>query len=276
MGLFSQTNGEVTSGKGGIMESVQLETEGAVACLTLNRPESRNALSLAVMETVLERLEDVRANADVRVLIVRGAGPAFCAGHDLRELREAEGDIHRLRAVFSTCSRMMRGFQKMPQPVIAQVHGIATAAGCQLAAACDLAVAESGARFSTPGVRIGLFCVTPMVPLVRVIGRRRAMEMLLTGRFVDAREAREFGLVNRVTEPDRLEAETRELAGELAALSGYTLGLGKAAFYEQLDMGEPQAYAAAADAMVINCQAADAREGIDAFLEKREPVWKHR
>jgi enoyl-CoA hydratase/carnithine racemase len=258
------------------MEAVQLKTEGPIAWLTLNRPESRNALSLSVMEAVLERLAAVRANADIRVLIIRGEGPAFCAGHDLRELQDAEGDIHKLRAIFSTCSRMMQTLKELPQPAIAQVHGIATAAGCQLVAACDLAVAETGARFSTPGVRIGLFCATPMVPLVRAIGRRRAMEMLLTGRFVDAREARDFGLVNRVAEPDRLEAETRELAEEMAAFSGFTLGFGKAAFYAQLDMDESQSYAAAGGAMVLNCQAEDAREGIDAFLEKRPPVWKHR
>jgi enoyl-CoA hydratase/carnithine racemase len=258
------------------MEAVQLKTEGPIAWLTLNRPESRNALSLSVMEAVLERLAAVRANADIRVLIIRGEGPAFCAGHDLRELQDAEGDIHKLRAIFSTCSRMMQTLKELPQPAIAQVHGIATAAGCQLVAACDLAVAETGARFSTPGVRIGLFCATPMVPLVRAIGRRRAMEMLLTGRFVDAREARDFGLVNRVVEPDRLEAGARELAGEMASFSGFTLGFGKAAFYKQLDMAESEAYGAASDAMVLNCQAEDAREGIEAFLEKRAPAWKHR
>ncbi|MFP4307422.1 MAG: enoyl-CoA hydratase [Desulfococcaceae bacterium] len=257
-------------------DAIQLNKEAGIAWLTLNRPGNRNALSLAVMETILERLEAVRADADTRVLIIRGNGPAFCAGHDLREIEEAEGDMRHLRKVFGTCARMMQTLQTLPQPVVAQVQGIATAAGCQLAAACDLAVAETGARFSTPGVRIGLFCITPMVPLVRVIGRRRALEMLLTGRFVDAEEALRFGLVNRVAPPERLEEETRELAAQLANFSGFTLGFGKRAFYEQVDMAEGEAYAAARDAIVLNCMAEDAREGIGAFLEKRPPEWKHR
>jgi enoyl-CoA hydratase/carnithine racemase len=258
------------------MEWIELKKSEGVATLTLNRPESRNALSLDVMKETLRVLHEIETDSETRVLVIQGAGPAFCAGHDLREIREAEGDVHRLRAVFSTCSEMMLTLHRLPQPVIARVHGIAAAAGCQLVAACDLAVAESGARFSTPGVRIGLFCVTPMVPLVRVIGRRRAMEMLLSGRFVGAAEAREFGLVNRVVEPDRLDEETARFAAELAAFSGFTLGFGKRAFYEQVEMAEPEAYAAAKEAMALNSLAADAREGIGAFLEKRTPNWKHR
>jgi enoyl-CoA hydratase/carnithine racemase len=258
------------------MESILFEKEDGIGRLTLNRPESRNALSLAVMERMLDTLRTAAADPDIRVLVIRGEGPAFCAGHDLREIDEAAGDIHLLRAIFSTCSEMMQALQRMPQPVIAQVHGIATAAGCQLVAACDMAIAESGTRFSTPGIRIGLFCITPMVPLVRIVGRRRALEMLLTGRFVEAEEAREFGLVNRVAEPERIAEETRNLARELAAFSGFTLGFGKRAFYEQMDLAEPAAYAAAKEAIALNCLADDAREGIRAFLEKRPPEWKHR
>lgn len=259
------------------MKWIQLEKSDGIAWLTLNRPESRNALSLSVMEEMIAILQQLKTDSEIRVVVVQGEGPAFCAGHDLRELRDAgkAGDTHQLRAVFATCSEMMTTLHQLPQPVIARVHGIATAAGCQLVAACDLAVAESGARFSTPGVRIGLFCITPMVPLVRLIGRRRAMEMLLSGRFVNAEEAREFGLVNRVVEPDQLDAETAQFAAEIAAFSGFTLGFGKRAFYDQVEMNEREAYAAAREAMVLNSLAADAQEGIGAFLEKRSPNWKH-
>jgi enoyl-CoA hydratase/carnithine racemase len=181
-----------------------------------------------------------------------------------------------LREVFSTCNKMMLRLHQLPQPVIAQVQGIATAAGCQLVAACDLAITEPAARFATPGVKIGLFCTTPMVPLVRVIGRRRALDMLLTGRFISAEEAERFGLVNRIVPADHLAAAARDWALEIAQFSGYTLALGKRAFYEQVDLSEEAAYAHAKEVIAMNCMVDDAREGMSAFIEKRSPQWKHR
>ncbi|MBU0987321.1 MAG: enoyl-CoA hydratase/isomerase family protein, partial [Proteobacteria bacterium] len=180
------------------------------------------------------------------------------------------------RNIFSVCAEMMQTLHQLPQPVIAQVHGIATAAGCQLVAACDLAIADNRAQFSTPGVKIGLFCSTPAIPLVRVIGRRRAMEMLLTGRFVLAEEAQRFGLINRVVDPDGLAAETRNWAMEIAASSRFTLAFGKQVFYRQVDLDEPKAYDYTTAKMAINCLAADAQEGMTAFLEKREAAWQHK
>ncbi|MDM8525994.1 enoyl-CoA hydratase [Desulfococcaceae bacterium HSG8] len=258
------------------MDPVLFEKKDPVAWLTLNRPEQRNALSLELMYEMQERLDLIANDRDIRVVVIRGNGPAFCAGHNLKEMTGENCDIHHLRRIFSVCSDMMQTLHRLPQPVIAQVHGIATAAGCQLVAACDLAIAETNARFSTPGVKIGLFCSTPMVPLSRVIGRRRALEMLLTGRFVSAQEAEGFGLVNRVVEPDELARETETWAGEMAQHSLFTLEFGKKAFYSQIDQDEPSAYNYAKEAIVINCLANDAQEGIKAFLEKRRPEWKDR
>ncbi|PIU32875.1 MAG: enoyl-CoA hydratase, partial [Syntrophobacteraceae bacterium CG07_land_8_20_14_0_80_61_8] len=251
------------------------EQEGAVGRLILNRPEKRNALSLAVMNAVTERLAQIAADPSVQVLVLSGNGPAFCAGHDLKELT-GDHDVHHYRRIFAVCSDMMAKIHQLPQPVIAQVHGIATAAGCQLVAACDLAVAEEGARFATPGITIGLFCTTPMVPLVRAVGRRRALEMLFSGRFVSAREAEHFGLVNRVVAPDRLADETTEWARQLAQFSPFTMATGKRAFYAQVDLDEAAAYRYAQEIMISNCLAEDAQEGMSAFLEKRSPVWKGR
>ncbi len=258
------------------MDAVLMKTEGPVAWIILNRPDKRNALSLAVMKAFREILQRIESDASVRVVIVKGNGPAFCAGHDLNELVGKSQDLHHFRTLFTECTRLMEGLHRLPQPVIAQVHGIATAAGCQLVAACDLALAERGARFATPGVKIGLFCSTPMVPLVRVIGRRRALEMLLTGRFVSAEEAKAFGLVNRVTAPEALEEETRAWAVEIAQFSGFTLSFGKRTFYGQVDLPESAAYTYAKEAISMNCLAEDAQEGMRAFLEKRPPVWKGR
>jgi len=185
-------------------------------------------------------------------------------------------DFHHFQEIFSVCSRLMQTLHDLPQPVIAQVHGIATAAGLQLVAACDLAIAETGAQFATPGVKIGLFCTTPAVPLVRVVGRRRAMEMLLSGRFVSAEEAQRFGLVNRVVKPAELAKETRNWALELAQHSRFTLAFGKRVFYNQVDLDEISAYNTAANAIAMNCLDEDAQEGMKAFLEKREPKWKKR
>jgi len=257
------------------MDDVLFEQEGAVGRLILNRPEKRNALSLAVMNAVTERLAQIAADPSVQVLVLSGNGPAFCAGHDLKELT-GDHDVHHYRRIFAVCSDMMAKIHQLPQPVIAQVHGIATAAGCQLVAACDLAVAEEGARFATPGITIGLFCTTPMVPLVRAVGRRRALEMLFSGRFVSAREAEHFGLVNRVVAPDRLADETTEGARLLAQFSPFTMATGKRAFYAQVDLDEAAAYRYAQEIMISNCLAEDAQEGMSAFLEKRSPVWKGR
>jgi len=257
------------------MDDVLFEQEGAVGRLILNRPEKRNALSLAVMNAVTERLAQIAADPSVQVLVLSGNGPAFCAGHDLKELT-GDHDVHHYRRIFAVCSDMMAKIHQLPQPVIAQVHGIATAAGCQLVAACDLAVAEEGARFATPGITIGLFCTTPMVPLVRAVGRRRALEMLFSGRFVSAREAEHFGLVNRVVAPDRLADETTEWARQLAQFSPFTMATGKRAFYAQVDLDEAAAYRYAQEIMISNCLAEDAQEGMSAFLEKRSPVWKGR
>lgn len=257
-------------------EPVLLEKDAYVGYLTLNRAEQRNALSLEMMKNIINRLDTLAEDRDVKVVVLRANGTAFCAGHDLLEMAGADKDIHHYRNIFSTCSHMMQRIHNIPQPVIAQVHGVATAAGCQLVAACDLAVAETGARFQTPGVLIGLFCMTPMVPLVRVVGRRRAMEMLLTGRFVSAEEAERFGLINLSVPLDQLEAETRKLAQNIAQHSRHTLASGKHAFYEQIDLDEASAYNHAKEAMALNCLAEDAREGITAFIEKRKPRWSDR
>lgn len=258
------------------MEPVLLEKEGAVCWLTLNRPEKRNALSMEMISDMQSKLDAIAGDQGVRVVVIRGKGSMFCAGHDLREMAGPQYDERHFKKIFSECARMMQTLHRLPQPVIAQVHGIATAAGCQMVAACDIAVAESGANFSTPGVKIGLFCSTPAIPLVRVIGRRRAMEMLLTGRFVSAQEAQSIGLVNRVVEPDKLAAETRRLAKEISSYSRFTLAFGKKTFYRQVDMDEPEAYAYASEMMAANCLAEDAQEGMAAFLEKRDAVWKHK
>lgn len=257
------------------MEPVLFAKDGPIGWLTLNRPGKRNALSFEVMHAIQTRLDVLAKDEDIRVVVIRGSGPAFCAGHDLTELAGSQYDVHHFHRLFSVCAKMMLTLHKLPQPIIAQVHGIATAAGCQLVAACDLAIAETGAQFATPGVKIGLFCTTPAVPLARVIGRRRALDMLLTGRLVSAEEAERFGLVNRIAAPDKLAEETRNWAMEISQASRYTLASGKQAFFNQIDLDEPAAYNYATDTMAANCLAADAQEGMTAFLEKRQAVWRH-
>ncbi len=257
------------------MEPVLLDKDGPIGWLTLNRPEKRNALSLELMDDMQDKLNFIAQEKNVRIVVIRGNGPAFCAGHDLNEMVGADYDIHHFNKIFSVCAKMMQTLQELPQPVIAQVQGIATAAGCQLVAACDLAIAETGARFATPGVKIGLFCSTPAVPLVRVIGRRRAMEMLFSGRFISAEEAERFGLVNRIVDPEKLAETTREWAMEIAQYSRYTLAFGKQAFYKQIDLEEASAYNYVSQAMAINCLSEDAQEGMTAFLEKRTPIWRN-
>jgi enoyl-CoA hydratase/carnithine racemase len=256
------------------MEYVLFEKKEHICWLTLNRPEEHNPLSLNLMYEFMDKLKKIAKDRDIRVVVIKGNGPAFCAGHNIRELVGDNYDISHYRKIFSVCSEMMQEIHKLPQPVIAQVHGIATAAGCQLVAACDLAIASKNANFATPGVKIGLFCSTPMVPLSRVIGRRRALDMLLTGRFVSADEAEKFGLVNKVVERDRLGEETNKLASYIAQYSLYTLEFGKNAFYRQIDQDELSAYNFAKEAIAINCLSEDAQEGLSAFLEKRKPEWK--
>ncbi len=244
-----------------------------IATLTLNRPQARNALSMALMAELLQAFAAVAQDKAVKVVILAGAGPAFCAGHDLKELRsQPKQEIY--QAVFRRCSEMMQVIVRLPQPVIAQVHGIATAAGCQLVASCDLAVAADDARFATPGVNIGLFCSTPMVALSRAVPRKQAMEMLLTGDMVPAAKALDIGLINRVVSAAELEAATFGLARQIAAKSPLTVKIGKEAFYRQTEMDLAAAYDFASEVMTHNMMAEDAAEGIDAFLGKRPPVWR--
>jgi enoyl-CoA hydratase/carnithine racemase len=242
-----------------------------VARITLNRPDKRNALSLELMEQLIQALDEVAADADVRAVVIEGAGVAFSAGHDLSEM--VGRDLPFYQRLFDVCTELMEKIHRVPQPVIAKVHGIATAAGCQLVAACDLAVAADDARFATPGVKIGLFCSTPMVPLSRAIGRKRALEMLLTGELVDASTALEWGLVNRVVPSEQLDDAVAELVDAIARSSPLTVGIGKEAFYAQVELDEHRAYDLTKAVMSMNSMAADAQEGICAFLEKRDPSW---
>lgn len=246
-----------------------------VATLTLNRPGARNALSVGMMAALQAALDAIAAEGAVRAVIIAGAGPAFCAGHDLKELR-ANPEREAYEAVFGQCARLMTSIVTLPKPVIARVHGVATAAGCQLVASCDLAVAAEDARFATPGVNIGLFCSTPMVALSRTIGRKQAMEMLLTGSLIDAGTARAWGLINRVVPATKLEDAAASLAAEIAAKSPLTVAIGKKAFYAQAELSLAQAYTYCAEVMTTNMLARDAEEGIDAFLAKRKPVWEGR
>jgi enoyl-CoA hydratase/carnithine racemase len=245
--------------------------EDGIAILTLNRPAARNALSFSLMGELLEAF--ARLDPAVRVVVIAGNGPAFCSGHDLREFRAAP-DRHSYEQVFDRCTALMLAIRRCPRPVIAQVHGVATAAGCQLVAGCDLAVAESGARFATPGVDIGLFCSTPAVALSRAVGRKPAMEMLLTGEPIDAEEARRIGLINRVVPPSSLAPEVTALARQIATKSSAVIAMGKEAFHRQAELGLEEAYRHASGVMVRNLLEADADEGIDAFLGKRKPEWR--
>jgi enoyl-CoA hydratase/carnithine racemase len=253
-------------------DNILTAREGPAAVVTLNRPQRRNALSLGLMLELIECLGEIGRNREVRAVILRAAGKVFSSGHDLGEM--AGRDINEYRRIFDVCTELMTKVQAIPQPVIAEVQGLATAAGCQLVASCDLAVAAEEAAFATPGVRIGLFCTTPMVALTRAIGRKRALQMLLTGETVDARTALEWGLVNQVVPAAGLEAASRALAGRVAEASPLVVGLGKQAYYTQIDLDQPKAYAYAREVMSLNALAADAQEGMAAFLEKRVPCWK--
>jgi enoyl-CoA hydratase/carnithine racemase len=243
--------------------------------LTLNRPQARNALSVAMMRALLAALEAAGRDPQTRVVVIAGAGPAFCAGHDLREIR-SDPRRETYERVFALCSELMLTITRLSKPVIAEVHGVATAAGCQLVATCDLAIAAEDARFATPGVNIGLFCSTPMVALSRAVGRKAAMEMLLTGELINAARAREIGLINRVVPRAELRAAVAALARQIAGKSAFTVAIGKEAFYRQAELDLAAAYRYAAEVMTTNMLAADAEEGIDAFLAKRTPLWQDR
>ncbi len=248
-----------------------LEEEEGLATVTMNRGEKRNPLSTAMMTALIDTFEKLGRRSEIRAVILAGKGVAFSAGHDLSEMRGRELDFYRHE--FDLCTRLMHTVQAIPQPVIACVHGIATAAGCQLVATCDLAVAGESAKFATPGVKIGLFCSTPMVAVSRAVGRKRALEMLLSGQPIDAHTAAEWGLVNRVVADSELVSETRKLALLIADASSLTVGIGKQAFYAQIDLDQAKAYEYTKEVMSQNAMAADAQEGIGAFLEKRKPVW---
>lgn len=248
---------------------------GGVAALTLNRPAARNALSVGLMSALQEALDAIATDRAIKIVVIGAEGPAFCAGHDLKEVRAHPGRAA-YEALFAQCSRLMQSIVALPQPVIAKVQGFAYAAGCQLVATCDLAVAADTATFCTPGVNIGLFCSTPMVAASRNLPRKKMMEMLLTGDAIPAHEAMQLGLVNRVVPPARLEGETRTMAEAIAKKSPLVVKIGKEAFYRQLEMPLAEAYAYTSRVMTENMLARDAEEGIDAFLEKREPKWEGR
>ena len=254
------------------MNNVLLEINDSIAVLTLNRPERRNALSLDLMREMLSHLQTIGANREVKAVILKAAGTVFCSGHDLGEMTGRT--LGEYQEIFDVCTQMMERIQALPQPVIAEVQGVATAAGCQLVCTCDLAIASDKAGFATPGVRIGLFCTTPMVALTRSVGRKRAMEMLLTGRMISATQAADWGIVNRAVAARDLANETMMLAREIAAASSLVVDLGKNAFYRQIEIGQQKAYETAKDIMSMNALAGDAQEGISAFLEKRKPCWK--
>jgi enoyl-CoA hydratase/carnithine racemase len=259
-----------------VLEPLVLRSDDDHVCtLTLNRPGARNALSVAMLTALADRLTDVAADPSVHVVVLAGAGPAFCAGHDLREIQEDTDPEFRER-LFAQCSDVMVQITHLRQPVIAAVGGVATAAGCQLVATCDLAVAAESARFATPGVNIGLFCSTPMVALSRAVAPKHAMEMLLTGDLVAAAEAERIGLVNRVVPDDELDAAVTELAGRIAAKSPQTVAIGKEASWRQRDLSLVDAYGYTSTVMSRNLATADAAEGIGAFLDKRSPTWQGR
>ena len=253
---------------------IRSDQEG-VATLTLNRPKQFNAMSEELLAALQAELDAIAADDSVRVVVIAANGRAFSAGHDLKQMRSNPRQAY-YDDLFATCSRMMLTIHKLPQPVIAKVQGLATAAGCQLVAACDLAVAADTAQFATSGIRVGLFCSTPAVPVSRAMGRKRALELLLTGEFIDAANAADWGLINRAVPADELDAAVQTLAESIVSKSAAAVTSGKAMFYRQLEMGLEEAYAYAGSVMACDMMNADAAEGIDAFIEKRAPVWSHR
>ncbi len=252
--------------------TLKYHLENAIGYVTLNRPEKRNALSLELLKELRALLGALGRDPEVQVVVIRGEGKIFSGGHDISEM--VDGTAVRYEEIFEVCGGVMQMIQKLPQPVIAQVHGIATAAGCQLVAACDLAVASEDTLFGTPGVKVGLFCSTPAIPLVRAIGRKRALEMLFTGRMISAREAAECGLINKSVPAEQLADETKALAEKISEASPLTLRIGKEAFYTQINLADADAYAFGKQVMVKSLCTEDAQEGLSAFLEKRKPAWK--
>jgi enoyl-CoA hydratase/carnithine racemase len=248
-----------------------LNFEDSMAVITLNRPDRRNALSLRLMMEMIECLSEIEQRRSVQAVILAAEGKVFCSGHDLSEM--VGRSVTDYRNIFDICAQLMAKIQSIPQPVIAEVQGMATAAGCQLVATCDLAIAASHAQFATPGVRIGLFCTTPMVALSRAVGRKRALHMLLTGESIDAPTAADWGLINQVVPAPELRSSTRKLATRIAQASPLTVSIGKQAYYAQIDLDQPKAYAYAKEVMTTNALANDAQEGISAFLGKRIPCW---
>jgi len=255
-------------------QEILLDCQAPRAIITLNKPEKVNALSVAMIGEITHALQSISNDEAIKVIIIRAAGKHFCAGHYLKEL--VDQDMKEYQSIFDNCNRMMSIIHRIPQPVIAQVQGVATAAGCQLVAWCDMAVAETGAKFATPGVTIGLFCSTPAVAVGRAIGRKAAMEMLLTGRFFSADEAKQLGLVNRVVPAETLAEETEKLADQVAQASRLVLSIGKQTFYNQIDQSDDQAMAYAGRTMAMNLATEDAQVGIKAFMAKEKPVWKNR
>ena len=254
-------------------KEIEYSAKEAIGYLTLNNPAKANALSKNMIQEITDLLKNLAANESVKVIIIRAAGKHFCAGHYLKEM--VDKGIKEYKVIFDQCTKMMQLIHEMPQPVIAQVQGVATAAGCKLVSWCDLAIAEENARFATPGVKIGLFCTTPMVAISRSIGRKAAMEMLLTGRFLSAQEAKDFGLINRVVPMEMLESETQTLAEDIAQASQFVLAIGKQAFYDQIDQTDDKALDYARHTIAMNLTAKDAQNGIKAFLAKEKPVWEN-
>jgi enoyl-CoA hydratase/carnithine racemase len=252
-------------------ENILFTTERPIGVVTMNRPNRRNALSLELMQELTRCLDEIGRNRDIRAVILAAEGKVFSSGHDLSQM--VGRNINEYRQIFDVCAALMEKIQSIPQPVIAEVQGIATAAGCQLVATCDLAIAAEEAAFATPGVKIGLFCTTPMVALSRAIGRKRALQMLLSGEMVPAPTAAEWGLINLVVPAAELKTATRTLATKIAEASALTVGIGKQAFYTQIDLDQPKAYAYAKEVMSLNSMATDAQEGISAFLGKRAACW---
>jgi len=255
-------------------QEILVDSQGAVGAITLNSPKTINALSRNMILELTAALESFRADASVKVIIIKANGKHFCSGHDLKEM--VGGSLSEYKAIFEHCNRMMMLIHEIHQVVIAQVRGVATAGGCQLAAMCDMVVAADNARFGTPGVKIGLFCTTPMIALTRAVGRKLAMEMLVTGRLISAEEAERHGLVNRVVPEADLDKATMDLALGVAEASPLVLAIGKRAFYDQIELDEPRAYQYGGNVIILNLMAEDAQEGIKAFLDKREPTWKGR
>jgi len=255
-------------------EEILYTTKGTIGILTLNNPKKINALSKQMISEIIDVLNGVSEDESIKVVIIRAAGKHFCAGHYLKEM--VGNGVKEYKYIFDQCTKMMQLIHELPQPVIAQVQGIATAAGCQLVAWCDLAVAAEGSQFATPGVKIGLFCTTPMVAVTRAIGRKAAMEMLLTGRFFSAREAKELGLINRVVPLESLEDETEKLADQIADASRFVLAIGKQGFYAQVDQSDSNAMHYAKHTITMNLEAVDAQNGINAFLNKETPSWQNR